>query len=511
MEQVLERILIDTNIIIHLEDDKKIGANYSELNRICAEFGVKIFIHESSYDDIKRDKDKNRKEIALSKLKKYPRVPRTPITTNEKITLFGKIRKPNDEVDTDLLYSLKLDTADILITEDKGIKQRVKDTMLETIVLNVDEALSKLKKVFGSVFVNYKHVQDRTCTQYHFEDPFFSSLKKDYPDFEDWFKKCISRHRPCWVIEQESGLSGMVIYKDELRQEINQRKELDDLYIPGERVLKLCMFKVDETYRGEKFGEQLLKKAMDYAFRNGYDSMYLTVFSKHKKLIKLLIELGFLRSPKDKENEEVYFKYAKVIQQKESLSPFEFHRSFWPSLIAKDVNKYFVPIVPVFHKRLFPEADEHFNPQYELLLDETSQTPGNAIQKIYICNAQTKSMEPGDILLFYRSGDKALTSLGVLQEFRKITNFEELKEMAGRRSVYSDDELQILVQKKSPASAINFFYSENLTIPIPFEHLKKCGLLNGPPQSITKIDNGKFDNTFLELLGPSDKEIFYYG
>lgn len=510
MEQILERILIDTNIIIQLEDNKKTETNYSELNRICAEFGVKIFIHKSSYEDIERDKDKSRKEIALSKLEKYPHIPKTPNTTKEKEQLFGKIKKPNDEVDTDLLYSLHLNTADILITEDKGIKQRVKGTKLEPLVLKVDEALSKLKKIFGSVFVNYKHVQDKTCTEYSFTDPFFDSLKQDYNGFECWFKDCIAKQRHCWVIEQESGLSGMVIYKDESRKVPKDKQELDDLKVPGNNVLKLCTFKVEETSRGEKFGEQLLKKTMDYAYRNNYDSMYLTVLPKHTKLIHLITELGFIESPKTNGEEQVYYKYTKVISLEEKLPIFEFHRRFWPSIMVTDTNKYMVPIKPVFHKRLFPEADEHFNHQYDLQFDDTPQTPGNAIQKIYICNAQIKSMEPGDILLFYRSEDKALTSIGVLQEFRKIDNFEDLKEMAGRRSVYSDDELQDIVQQKSNASALNFFYSEHLDTPIEYKQLKECGLLNGPPQSITRIDSDRFNTSFLSLLNTSDKEIFCY-
>ena len=42
---------------------------------------------------------------------------------------------------------------------------------------------------------------------------------------------------------------------------------------------------------------------------------------------------------------------------------------------------------------------------------------GNAIKKAYLCNAKTKQMAEGDIVLFYRSVDvSAITSLGVVEE-----------------------------------------------------------------------------------------------
>jgi hypothetical protein len=62
MADVPEKILIDTNIKINLEDNKEIEGNYSDLNRICGENGIQILIHESSYEDILQDKDETRKK-----------------------------------------------------------------------------------------------------------------------------------------------------------------------------------------------------------------------------------------------------------------------------------------------------------------------------------------------------------------------------------------------------------------------------------------------------------------
>jgi rRNA-processing protein FCF1 len=268
MSSTPSKFLIDTNIIIDLEGNKEIGSNYSELNRICSEYAIQICIHESSYQDILQDKDQERRKISLSKLEKYPRVHRTPRTTAQKEAIFGSIKKHNDEVDTDILVSLDLGAADILVTEDRHLKKRVKNTRLESRVLDVGEALAELKKIFGAVLVDYKHVQDKFCNQYHHDLPFFTSLKNDYQEFQAWYEKCMAKQRPCWVIEQQGGIAGLIIYKDEDRAVDSDKKELEELNIPGSLVLKICLFKVDESIRGEKFGEQLLKNAMDYAYRN---------------------------------------------------------------------------------------------------------------------------------------------------------------------------------------------------------------------------------------------------
>lgn len=508
MNGIPQKILIDTNIIIDLEDNKEIDASYSEMNRICAEYGIQIWIHESSHKDILRDKDEERKKISLSKLEKYPIIHRTPRTKQQKEAKFGPIKNHHDEVDTDLLVSLDLGLADLLISEDKGLKVRVKNEPLEHNVLNVGEALAELKKLFGAVSVNYKHVQDKYCSQYHYDEDFFSSLKADYPAFEKWYGGCIAKQRPCWVIEQESGIAGMIIYKDETRNDQHDKEELDALNIPGDKVLKLCLFKVDENIRGEKFGEQLLKKAMDYAYRNDYDSTYLTVFPKHETLIQLISRLGFQKSS-EKGGEEVYFKYTKVVDLGHSVSPFEFHRLFWPCIKMTNVNKYCIPIRPEFHMRLFPEAAEQFTQQLSFPLDTQPQTPGNAIQKVYICNAQKKSMNPGDILLFYRSEDSAVTSVGVLENYSDASDFDALKQLAGRRSVYSDKELLEITQKKKPAKVVNFYYAENFGSPIHLVDLKTHGVLKDRPQSITSISEAAFGTFYSELLDPADRGIFY--
>src|SRR6478609_1890787 len=110
-------ILIDTNILVHLEDNKEVTENCSELIRLCQKHKIDVFIHEKALEDISRDPNKTRKSITLTKQKKYQTLPSSPATQDELEALFGKIKKANDLVDTSLLYSLYTGSVSILVTE----------------------------------------------------------------------------------------------------------------------------------------------------------------------------------------------------------------------------------------------------------------------------------------------------------------------------------------------------------------------------------------------------------
>ena len=44
----------------------------------------------------------------------------------------------------------------------------------------------------------------------------------------------------------------------------------------GNKILKICTFKVKPQFRGEKLGELLLKQALWFAQKNHFDLVYVT-------------------------------------------------------------------------------------------------------------------------------------------------------------------------------------------------------------------------------------------
>lgn len=68
-------ILLDTNIVIPLEDTSKIlDSSFAELRKLSAEQHHCLYIHPMQFEDINRDKNQERRKIVLSRLKQYSQI-----------------------------------------------------------------------------------------------------------------------------------------------------------------------------------------------------------------------------------------------------------------------------------------------------------------------------------------------------------------------------------------------------------------------------------------------------
>ena len=117
---------------------------------------------------------------------------------------------------------------------------------------------------------------------------------------------------------------------------------------------------------------------------------------------------------------------------------------------------------------------------------------GNAIKMAYLCHAQTKEIKPGDVILFYRSGDvRAITSIGVAETYETLSDADEIAARVKRRTVYSMPEIQEIAKK--PTRVLLFRLIKHLSKPLSQEWLGLHHILNGAPQSIVRIDNNSFE------------------
>src|SRR5690349_21202311 len=92
--------LIDTNVIIQLEDNRTVEPAFSAFVSIAAKYKVDILVHEAARDDIRRDNELSRRRISLSKLDKFQVL--SKVRGLRKDTLeatFGTLPRPNDVVD----------------------------------------------------------------------------------------------------------------------------------------------------------------------------------------------------------------------------------------------------------------------------------------------------------------------------------------------------------------------------------------------------------------------------
>ena len=67
------RVLLDTNIIIRLEDSANgiLDESLQNIAKVSSQNNVKLYHHSKSLEDIKNDKDTKRRASILSRLKKY--------------------------------------------------------------------------------------------------------------------------------------------------------------------------------------------------------------------------------------------------------------------------------------------------------------------------------------------------------------------------------------------------------------------------------------------------------
>jgi GNAT superfamily N-acetyltransferase len=493
------KCLIDTNVVIGLEDARPVDASFAAFVRSCSEYAVRLFVDGASYDDIGRDANISRRKITLSKLAKFEKLRGVPMPTEpDLVTRFGSIKKENDRSDINLLVALDAKAVDFVITQDAGVHRRARVAGLGAKVFTVEEGIQWLHQTFEPKEISLPYVVERLAYELDRSLPIFDSVRQDYPGFDDWFDKCATEHRRCWVLEIGGNVAGIVIRKDETHAEAGTRN-------PGPKILKICTFKVQDEYRGEKFGEQLLKQILWFAQCNRYDLVYLTAYPQHGFLLDLLGYYGFVVTQTKLDGERTLEKVLAKGPLTIADDLLRLHTTNYPRFFDGSMaQKFCVPIKPGYHRRLFPEiavgTELPLFPveQFGRMLTGDSQrdkTPGNTIRKVYLCRAKTTSLKPGDLLFFYMSKEEgyaasqSITSVGVVEQVSQATTFEDLVRLTAKRSVFSADELRALANETdSPVKIIDFLLAAHLDPFVTLSTLVATGIfVQRPPQSIAEI------------------------
>jgi GNAT superfamily N-acetyltransferase len=498
------KLLIDTNVFIGLEDEREVPPDFATLQQLCAQHGVRIFIHERAAEDIGRDRDTKRRAISLSKIRKFEQLKGVSQPPKAELEAkFGTMPKANDEVDVALLYALDINAVDLLITQDQGIHARARrpSVALGNRVLVVSDAVAWLRASFEPQQVRLPLVEEVPAHSVPLNDEIFDSLREGYPGFDEWWRtKCLPDHRPCWVVSIDGEIAGLVVRKEETHAEAKTRHA-------GPKILKVCTFKVKPKFRGEKLGELLLKQILWFAQRNAFDLVYLTTFDDQTVLIDVLQYYGFAMTGTNDRGEGIYEKAL----SREQLAPaanddlFDLARLNYPRFTARSPARAFcIPIRSEFHDVLFPELATKV--QFDLFAegnrgDQASRRPGNTIRKVYLCRAMTQQLRAGSIVLFYRSSSpgylasQSITSVGVVEDMNHAMSLDDLVRLTGKRSVYSEEKLAAFKATAGrPVKVIDFLLVGHIEPAIKLKDLTHMGVFRGgPPQSISQLTEERFE------------------
>jgi len=364
----IQKYLIDTNIIIGLEDNHTVQPAFAALLSVAAEHGVDILVHEAARDDIRRDQNIARREISLSKLAKFQMLQKVRgLTATQLVQQYGPLPTPNDVVDAMLLHALENNAADFLITQDTALharsRRRAPDLGRRT--LYVVDAVELLRTTFEPIPRPLRYVSEVPAHTILLNEKIFDGLREDYPLFDTWWKsRCVYEQRKCWVV-YDGDLAGLVVRKDETGEDT-------DATLSEGKILKVSTFKVSDQHRGVKLGELLLKQVLWHCQVNSYELVYLTIYPKHLELIDLLQYYGFQHTTTKDDGERVY---EKVMSSSRLARPadedhFRASRLNYPRFVTgPDVPAYCVPIQEEYHDILFPDLkDDRQGSLFENLL-----------------------------------------------------------------------------------------------------------------------------------------------
>jgi GNAT superfamily N-acetyltransferase len=482
------RFLLDTNVLIPLEDSQlPLAPSLASFVRLAHLHGHVLLYHPASEDDIREDRNVDRRNQTLERLGQYERLdarPECPWNVDG--------MRVNDARDNEILYALSLNAANGLVTEDRRIHDKAKKLGITNPIYTIQTANDQLLRLHRQVVVSLPNVIEVPLYSLtpQLGTPFFDSLREAYP-FDEWFARKAQAGVRAWISNDEAGEVGAIcIYDRQTRERIT-----DEMVLPGD-ALKLSTFKVGDTHRGRKIGELFLKAAFRYATEHGLEHIFIHGdMDKHHFLFELLVDFGFEfvgSHPGSDGRDAVYLKQHPVASPEPYEPYLEYHCRYFPHFCSgPGVSKFIVPIRPEFHRILFPDYQSLANHQRDMFPVENYA--GNAIKMAYLSHAQTNTIEPGSVLFFYRSGDdQALTSIGIVESYEQLSDADAIISKVKRRTVYTLADIQKMAEK--PTRVLLFRFVRHLVRPIPSAELIQHRVLNGRPQSLTSISHDAFQS-----------------
>lgn len=297
------------------------------------------------------------------------------------------------------------------------------------------------------------------------DDPFFNSLKLDYPaddtniGFEAWFSKKGIEGAEALVFKDDDGLGAFICLKDE-----NESIPLKEKILPINSRKKISTLFIAERYRRQRLGEGALGLALWEWQKSSQNEIYITVFEKHKLLIKQLEIFGFQLVGHNLNGECVYLKSRFDIDYSTPYKSFPFINPNFKKAGYLIVNDY-------YHDTLFPYSELSRTFQEQLSLSVS-----NGMSKIYIGNQfKLPHYQIGEPIFIYRKYTKkdgqkpkyksCLTSFcivsNVLQvklNHKKLMSLEELLEKIGNKSVFDKEDLAAKYQNDKNLMIIEMLY-----------------------------------------------------
>jgi GNAT superfamily N-acetyltransferase len=386
--------------------------------------------------------------------------------------VFGHPDRVQHRNDMQIVATYATGVAAFLVSNDAQLRSRARRSGLDN-VLSLAEGLAYLGTLQAPRLLLPPAATRVEALEVNIDVPLFDSLKDDY-DFVTWWRtKVVPERRDVLVVGDPSAPDAVAV----LKEDEQAPWELDSPF----PVLKVCTFKVSGDAQGVRRGELLLKSVVEYARERGHRLIYLEVYPKREELIEWLPRFGFSHVMTKPSGELMFAKLLAPDRGAPRLDPLAHAIAYGPGCVRVE-RAHVIPIQDGWHRRLLPEATDQGD------LFAGTEACGNAVLKAYVCHAPTKKIQPGDAVLFLRTGagPSHVTALGVVERTTRTADVGELLAAVGTRTVYSAAELAAFCAE-GQTLAVLFRMDRRVSPTWRLEDLHQVGAVRGVPQSITQL------------------------
>ena len=297
------------------------------------------------------------------------------------------------------------------------------------------------------------------------DDPFFDSLKRDYPGnehsrgFIEWFHNKAGEGKRALVFEDDEGVGAFINLKPGEVEEIALKS---GSILPAVARLKITTIKIDERYRNRRIGEGAIGLTL-WQWRDlGTDEIYVTVFEKHASLIFLLEKYGFRYVGDNLNGERVYIKDRRNLDFSDPCKAF-------PFLCDGIQNAGCLAIDMEYHDTMFASSE-----LANTLQERVDISVANGLKKVYLGSPISLGFRVGEPVFIYRKytgtqgrpGHKScITTYCIATRIEKVKTagralmtYEQFRHMVGNKSVYDDIELQTKYNTLTNLTLIELLY-----------------------------------------------------
>ncbi|MDD4209959.1 MAG: PIN domain-containing protein [Bacteroidales bacterium] len=438
------KALLDTNIIIHRESIKVLNEDIGYLFKWLDKLRIVKYIHPLTVIEINKYKNTEIVESLNIKLESYNELKTQSPFEGKIVDISHNIdTNENDIIDSHILNEVYSGRIDILISEDKKVHTKAKLLDISEKVFTINSFLEKVTAENPDL-VDYKvlSVKKQYFGEIDLKSSFFDSFREDYKGFENWFKS--KSDEISYVCYQDNQLSAFLYLKVE-----GEEDNYNDIFpvFSKKKRLKIGTFKVSSN--GYKIGERFLKIIFDNALKQKVSEIYVTIFSnrpEQKSLISLLETWGFQMYGHKNTNSGTELVYIKEFSRDKVVVNIEDPKLTFPYL-SRESDIYITPIYQKYHTELFPDSILKTESPKDFVENEPYR---NALSKVYISRSKERNLKSGDLIVFYRTGDKGnalhtgvVTTIGVVENvIINIPDEETFIYLCRKRSVFTDQELR---------------------------------------------------------------------